>query len=121
MKSLWQSLLLLPAALYSALCFSQQFVHTSKTQASSQSDWQSTYAEAKDKDGNVIVKNYKTTVNLMVEPAEPDEYLRERMWKIVRKDLLDKKINCTIRSDEISFTRTDALHSVGVVEGRCEE
>ena len=81
---------------------------------------ESVFAEARDAEGNIIVKSYKLTVNLMVDPPKADEQIKARMMDLIRKELIKKEAYCALKNDDIHLTRTDALNSTGVLQGRCD-
>ena len=109
--------------LFSASVFAQDFLAKMEMPDSSEKehfDLESVFAESKDAEGNIIFKSYKVTVNLVVDPPNPDEKLKERMMDLIRKELIKEEVYCALKNDDIDFTRTDELSSIGILKGTCD-
>lgn len=109
--------------LFSASVFSQDNLAKMEAPGSSEKehfDLESVFLEARDDEGEVIAKSYKVTVNLMVDPPKADEQIKKRMMDLIRKELIKQEVYCALKNDDIHFTRTDALNSTGVLQGRCD-
>ena len=108
---------------FSASVFAQDILVKMEVPGSSAKehfDLETVFSEAKDAQGNVIVKSYKVTVNLMVDPPKPDEKLKERMMDLIRKELIREEAYCALKNEDIYFTRSDDLHSIGILKGTCD-
>lgn len=109
--------------LFSASVFAQGILAKMEVPGSSEKehfDLETVFSEAKDAEGNVIVKSHKITVNLMVDPPKTDEKLKERMMDLIREELIRKEAYCALKNEDLYFTRTDELNSIGTLKGTCD-